>query len=376
MTPCRSLLASLSALSAIFAGCGPDSLAGGGATETGNGLACRILTDSGMAASRAKVVFVRTDTWIRDVQNDGSPQTFPAQADSTGLVRVGRLPEGKWAIQSDLAGLQGWKPFRVIDRGEDTLRLDRRTLIQGQVSGDSVDRVWMVGTAWSSSVGDGGRYILAKTAGRYSLAGASRFPLVPLTAGVSLPGESKTSNPVARRKAIVLEDFQDGDDKTTLHAFTGIGNWYLAKDAASRVHSDFDSTGPDYRGALSMQYNLGGATSYINAGISFFDKDGYHKLDLSALDSFCFEARGSGQLVVYFQEILDPSSVEYSGNVSIGTLDSTWRRRCAKPSDFGNNWNRLRTNTTDISFSPWGGNRMEIRQIEFRGPSLLDLSIR
>lgn len=369
-------MASLLALSAILAGCGPDSLAGGGATETGNGLACRVLTDSGTTASRAKVVFVRTDTWIRDVQNDGSPQTFSAQADSTGLVRVGRLPEGKWAIQSDLAGLQGWKQFRVIDRGEDTLRLDRRTLIQGQVSGDSVDRVWMVGTAWSSSVGDGGRYVLAKSAGRYSLAGASRSPLVPLATGVSLPGESKTSNPVARRKAIVLEDFQDGDDKTTLHAYTGIGNWYLTKDAASRMYSAFDSTRPDFRGALSMQYSLGASSSYIIAGISFFNEAGYHKLDLSALDSFCLEARGDGHVVVYFQEILDRFGSEYSANVSIGTLDSAWRRRCLKPSDFGKSWDSLRTNTTDISFSPRGGNRMEIRQIEFWGPSLLDLSIR
>lgn len=369
-------MASLFVLSAILAGCGSDSMAGGGATETGNGLACRVMTDSGIPASRAKVIFVRTDTWTRDVQNDGSPQTFSAQADSTGLVRVDRLPEGKWAIQSDRSGLQGWKPFRAIDRGEDTLRLARQTLVQGQVSGDSVDRVWVMGTAWSSSVGDGGRYVLAKAAGPYSLAGASRFPVVPLASGVSVPGESKTSNSVARHNVIVLEDFQDGDNRTTLHAYTGIGNWYLAKDAASRVYSAFDSTRPDYRGALSMQYSLGGATSFINAGISFFDKDGYHKLDLSALDSFCLEIRGNGQATVYFQEILDPHSVESSANAPLGAIDSTWRRRCVGPSDFTGNWDRLRTNTTDISFSPWSGNRMEIRQIEFWGPSLLDLSIR
>lgn len=369
-------MVSLFALSAILAGCGSDSLAGGGATETGNGLACRIMTDSGTAASRAKVIFVRTDTWTRDVQNDGSPQTFLAQADSTGLVRLDRLPEGKWAIQSDRAGLQGWKPLREIDQMEDTLRLARRTLIQGQVSGDSVDRVWVMGTAWSSSVGDGGRYVLAKAAGQYALAGTSRAPIVPLASGISIAGESKTSNPVARRKAIVLEDFQDGDDKTALHAYTGIGNWYLTKDAASRMYSAFDSTRPDFRGALSMQYSLGGSSSYISAGISFFDEKGYHELDLSALDSFCLEARGNGQAVVYFQEIINRFGVEYTGNVSIGTLDSTWRRRCVKPSDFGKSWDSLRTNTTDISFSPRGGNRMEIRQIEFWGPSLLDLSPR
>lgn len=376
MKSCRFLMASLFVIPSILAGCGSDSLAGGGATETGNGLACRILTDSGTAASRAKVIFVRTDTWTRDVQNDGSPQTFPAQADSTGLVRLDRLPEGKWAIQSDRAGLQGWKPLREIDRAEDTLRLARRTLIQGQVSGDSVDRVWVMGTAWSSSVGDAGRYVLAKAAGQYSLAGASRFPVVPLAAGFSVPGESKTSNPVARRKAIVLDDFQDGDDKTALHAYTGIGNWYLAKDAASRMYSAFDSTRPDFRGALSMQYSLGASNSYISAGISFINETGYHKLDLSALDSFCLEARGNGHVVAYFQEILDRSGIEYSANLSIGTLDSTWRRRCVKPSDFGKSWDSLRNNITDISFSPRGGNRMEIRQIEFWGPSLLDLSPR
>lgn len=362
-------------LAAVVAGCGSDSLAGGGATETGNGLACRVMTDSGKQAARAKVVFVRTDTWIEDVQRDGSPQTFAAQADSAGLVRLERLPAGRWAIQSDRAALQGWMQIQNHDRGEDTLRLWPRTLVQGSVGGDHVERIWVMGTAWSSPVGDGGRYVLEKAAGKYSLVGASQAPLVPLATGVSVAGESTTSNPVARRQGIVLEDFQDGDSKTTLHAYTGIGNWYVAKDTGSRVYSAFDSIGPDYRGALSMQYSLKDSTSYIGVGISFLDQDGYHKLDLSALDSFCLEARGNGQVTAYFQEILGQSKVEYSANVSIGALDDTWRRWCLKPTDFGKSWDSLRTSTTDISFSPRGGNRMEIRMLEFWGPSLLDLSI-
>ncbi len=366
----------LVALSVAFSGCGTDRLAGGGATETENGIACRILTDSGLVAARAKVVFVRTDTWVADVERDGSPQTFSAQADSAGLVRLNELPAGRWAIQSERVGMQGWKVIQGLPRREDTLRLSPRTLIQGKVTGDFVERVWAMGTAWSSPVGDGGRYVLAKAPGKYSLAGAAQAPVVPLAYGVSAAGESRTVNPIARRNATVLEDFQDGDSKTTLHAYNGIGNWYLNKDPGSRVFSAFDSTGPDYRGALTMQYSLYGPTSYISAGISFFNETGYHKLDLSGLDSFCLEVRGNGQMMVYFQEILNPSKVRYSGEVLIGAIDSTWRRRCLRPSDFGTSWDSLRTNTTDLSFSPRGGNRLEIRQIEFWGPSLLDLSIR
>jgi len=317
MKPNPILLTLLSVLSVVFSGCGSDALAGGGATETGNGLACRILTDSGKGAARAKAVFVRTDTWIGDVQTDGSPQTFSAIADSTGLVRLEHLPEGKWAIQSERAVLRGWKPLQNLGHGEDTLRLTPRTLVQGKVIGDYVERVWALGTAWNSSVGDGGRYVLDKAAGKYSLAGESRAPLVPLASGVSVAGESQTLNPIARRGVIVLEDFQDGDSKTALHSYTAIGNWYLAKDAGSSVSSASDPSGPDYRGALAMQYSLKDLSSYISAGISFLNETGYHKLDLSALDSFCLEARGNGQVVVYFQEILDATKVKFSWNVSI-----------------------------------------------------------
>ncbi len=375
MRSASTSLLRLLAFSVVFSGCGGDPVAGGGATETGNGLTCRILTDSGKGAARAKVVFVRTDTWLGDVERDGSPQTFGAQADSAGFVRLARLPVGRWAIQADRVGMQGWKQLADGDSVVDTLKLSRRTLVQGMVGGDPVDRIWMIGTAWSSSVGDGGRYVLEKAAGSYSLVGSSRAPLVALASGVSGVGDSKTVDLVARRRAVVLDDFQDGGKNTTLHAFTGIGNWYLAKDALSRVYSAYDSTGPDYRGALSMQYILKDSTSFVVAGVSFVDADGYHELDLSALDSFCFEARGNGNIEVHFQEILKSDKVERSVSVLVGGLDTLWRRRCLKPSEFGNGWDSLRTNTTDISFSPSGGNRMELRQIEFWGPPLLDLSI-
>lgn len=366
----------LFALSASLVGCGDGPVAGGGATETGNGLAVRVLTDSGKAAARAKVVFVRTDSWFGDVERDGSPQTFGAQADSLGLVRVAHLPAGKWAVQGDRAGLQGWKQLADGDSVLDTLRLSARTLVQGNVGGDPLERVWMIGTAWSAPVGEGGRYVLEKAAGRFSLVGSSRYPLMSLGAGMSAAGESKTLDLVARRQAVVLEDFQDGDKNTTLHAYTGIGNWYLTKDAQSRVYSSSDTSGPDYRGALSMQYSLKDSTSYVAAGISFVDAAGYHRLDLASLDSFCFEARGNGSIGVYFQEIMKREKVDRSASATSGALDSVWRRRCMKPSEFGNGWDSVRTSTTDISFAPRGGNRMEIRQIEFWGPSLLELSIR
>lgn len=360
---------------ASLSGCESEPLAGGGATETGNGLTCRVVMDSGKAAALAKVVLVRTDTWLADVQRDGSPRTFEAQADSAGLVRLDPLPPGRWAIQADRAGSQGWRQLAggVVP---DTLKLRRRTLVQGRVVGDPVERVWMIGTAWSTPVGDGGRYVLEKASGPYSLVGASSAPVVALGAGTSDAGDSRTLDLLARRKAIVLEDFLDGDRNTTLHAYTGIGNWYLTKDAGSRVFSASDSAGPDFAGALSMRYKPKDSTSYVAAGISFVDGSGYHRLDLSALDSFCFEARGDGNATVYFQEIHVSDKVERSVHASLGSLDTIWRRRCLEPSDFGADWTGLRANATDISFAPRGGGRFELRQIEFWGPTLLDLSIR
>jgi len=360
---------------AMLAACGTDPHAGGGATETGNGIAYSIVTDSGKPAARAQVVFVRTDSWLQDVERDGSPQMFGVQADSAGVVRTAKPPFGTWAIQADRGGLSGWCQIPSNDTVSDTLRLAARTLVQGALSGEAVDQVWIAGTAWNSPIGAGGRYLLNKAAGRYAIVGASRGPVLALSTGSSPAGESSLQDLVARRDRVVVEDFLDGDRKTTLHAFTGIGNWYLAKDAGSKVWSSYDSTGPDFRGAFSMQYALKDSLSYIMAGISFVASDGYHKLNLAPMDSFCFELRGSGKVWTYFQEIHN-QSVKRSVNALAGSMDTVWRRHCLKPKDFGSGWDSLKANTNDISFSPREGAKLEIRQIEFWGPTLLDLSVR
>jgi hypothetical protein len=377
----RRAVLSLSAipLLALLIGCGSDPLAGGGATETGNGITYRILTDSGKIAARAQVVFVRTDTWLQDVQRDGSPQMFGVRADSSGLVHIAKPREGAWAIQAERNGLAGLEHILSADSISDTLRLSKRTLVQGILSGDAIDQVWVVGTAWNAPVGAGGRYLVDKASGRYSIVGSSRDPLLPLGNGVSVAGEWVVKDVVARRDRLVVEDFQDSDLNTTsIHSYIGFGNWYIAKDAGSRVWSTTDSAAPDFHGSLSMQYALKDTAGFVVAGISFISGTGYHKLNLAPMDSICLELRGSGKVGINFQEISvagSVKSVKHSASVVVGNLDSTWRRTCRKPTDFGASWDALKTNTNDISFSPHGGSKLEIRQIEMWGPTLLDLSI-
>jgi len=355
----------------LLGGCGADRAAGGGATETGNGLQVALVTSAGLPASGAEAVLVRTDTWIQDVARDGAPRRIRLSADERGLVSLDSVPAGEWALQAGAGGELGWMPVR--DR-LDTLRMETRTLVQGTVSGAVSDQVWMVGTAWSSPVGIGGAYLLEKAAGAWALAGRSEGRLVPLGSGSASAGQVQVHDVVARTDRLVLDDFQDADAKTSLHRFTGLGNWYVVHDPASRVWSDAYSDRPDYQGALSLRYAKPDTGGFVVSGISFYNAAGHHDVDLSRLDSLCFEARATGTVEVAFKH-MEAGVLARFVALPVPALDSVgWGRRCLRPAS-APGWDSLRTRTNDISWHLWGGGRFDVRQIELWGPSLRDLSL-
>jgi len=350
--------------------CGTDRSAGGGATETGNGIRVAILDSRGLPAAGAEAVLVRTDTWIQDVARDGAPRRIRLASNSVGVVELDSLPRGRWSLQVGMTGELG---TTTMPRDGDTIRMERRALLQGVVSGAVVEQVWIVGSAWNSPVGSDGRYILEKSRGDWALVGVSPRGPTALGSGTIFAGTTMVRDFAAREDRLVLDAFEDADGKTTLHKFTGLGNWYMARDSATRVWSEGNPTGPSYQGSLSMRFAMPAPSGYVVVGISFVDGDGYKELDLTRLDSLCFEARATGTVELAFKRIV-AAKAQRTAISKVARLDSTtWARRCVMPSILPG-WDSLKTSTNDISWHFFDGDRFEMRQIELWGPALRDLS--
>jgi hypothetical protein len=246
--------------------------------------------------------------------------------------------------------------------------------LNGIASGDSVTQVRVVGTAWMSAVAGSRRFHIQSAAGNLALVSPWQQNVLPLGTLTPTPGDTLSISLPPAQNNVMIDDFSDGDRKTSVYRYTGIGNWYVSSDSGTRIWSATDSSGPDFQGSLSFQYSSQDTVNgYAVVGISFVDNAGYHDLDLSGMDSLCFSERGQGRLGVAIQRISGGAKVA-SIYAQAPDLASGWQRVCLTPSSFGPNWSTLSTTGNDIGFVANQGNSVEIGPIEIRGVPLQDLS--
>jgi hypothetical protein len=352
-------------------GCGTN-VGGGGATETGNGFSLEVVDAAGRLAPFANVQFVRTDSWLRDVAISGYPIVLGIQADASGKVWMDSLPSGSWAVQScsgTECGLVSLDP--TVSHA--SLHLAPSVSLNGIASDDSVTQVRVVGTAWVSAVTGSRRFQIQSAAGTLALVAPWQQNVLPLGTLAPSPGDTLSVSLPPTQNSVMIDDFSDGDRKTAVYRYTGIGNWYVTSDTGTRIWSATDSTGPDFQGSLSFQYRSQDTVNgYAEVGISFVDNAGYHDLDLSGMDSLCFSERGNGQLGVAIQRISGGTKVASIFAQAPG-LTSGWQRVCLTPSSFGG-WSTLATTGNDIGFVANQGDSVEIGPIEIWGVPLQDLS--
>jgi len=358
----------------LLAGCGVEPSEGGGATETGNGLQIKVITYEQAAARAASVRFIRTDTWIRDLASSGSPQTFSAVTDDSGAVHLDSLPPGKWAVQCDWGSQAGIVSIG-IDTGRLVLPLQPVSRVRATaVTGLRSYPLRVVGSAWSSVDDPTGNPVLYLPPGSWAVATKVDTSAVAVgTPRVSLR-QALDDTVVLDPRRVVLDDFGSGNIYTSFWMYSGFGDWYAVANTGSKIWSASDSTKPSYAGSLSMQYSLSDTISgYAISGISFVAGGTYHSLDLTSMDSLCFDARGSAKLAVGLQHIAPTGAVAKSVLASVGTISAGWTRRCITPASFGTGWDSIRTSGNDLAFVASRGTLLELRNLVLWGVPLQKL---
>lgn len=369
----RAGLAGWALLAALLAGCGSDaSVQGGGATETDNSVHILATGPDGSPLAGARVLLVRTDTWLRDVAATGSPTTFSRSTDPNGRLRIASLPDGEWSAQLDTLS-QG----ADIPLGRDTatrvLKLQPLSRVDVGVDGIAGAHLMAVGTAWGAATDSGGRATLLLPPGRRSLVAANGSTLAPVAAvTVTVGSRLDTSVTVAPRR-LVLDDFSSGTGRTSLADYTGIGRWFVNA-WGTQIYSDADPQGASFVGALSLRYIAPDTANAVLAGIVFGDGLGFRSMDFSRMDSICFDIRANGQVELFFIEYAADRSWKLSANAPVQAVSGTWTRRCLAAGSMQDNWPRVKTTANTIAFLAKRGDLLEVRDMELWGVPLDDLS--
>lgn len=347
-----------------MAGCGHDRSLGGGATETENGMHWRLVSHQGQPASFASARFVRTDTWMHDLATRGRARTIETVADEHGVVSLDSLGEGTWSLQAE------WGSEALIaavgpDTGTPRLRLGPVSRVIRKLSRPTDAELSVVGTDWRSAFAPTGEATLYLPAGSHGL--ASRTGTSLAMAGVArirtweASEESISIDPLR----VVLDDFGSGSMNSTFHSFSGFGNWYSVSNAATSMGS------LSFQDQLTLRFSLSDTTNaYAIAGISFVDARGYHAMDLSAMDSLCFDARGTSSFHASIQQIGSASAVLKAVSATTFGPSTNWSHRCLTPGSFGAGWENIKSQGNDLAFVATRGDLLELRDIVLWGVPL------
>ena len=363
---------SLWLLGLALAGCGTDRVAGGGSTETTNGLNIEVMSTDGRPVSGARVQLVRTDTWVGDVGTFGSPLVLALDANGQGQVRLDSLPIGNWAAQVDWGDQSG---IVRLNRGDSVVKLplQKRTNVSLVPQGDTSSVLRVVGSNWAWTPSQGA-FRFGLPPGRYALTASHGATLsvaghMAVSAGVSIDSTVSVDH-----RRVLIDDFASNDGKTLLWQYSSYGNWYTVASSGTRIFSPADSSRATFGGQLYMSYTPPDSNGYAIAGISFVNETGYHDLNLASMDSLCFDAMGVGQLQPYLSHF-NADRTHYSAMSPVLTLSAKWTRRCLTPTSFsGGGWDSIKTTANDMAFMATKGNQVQVRNIVLWGVPLVDLA--
>ena len=148
---------------------------------------------------------------------------------------------------------------------------------------------------------------------------------------------------------ILLEDFEGTANRSTLGTQIGSGWWYAMDDSAQGGTSNLLPVGTTHdvslafgtdsawsgRGlAVSFVMDTTRSVHYAQLGLELAPKDLW--MDLSAMDSLSFMARGSGSLQVWMETSTGYDLArDFGGDyAALVALPATWNRIVLRPSDF------------------------------------------
>ncbi len=223
----RAVRTGLALLAALLVGCGSDaSVQGGGATETDNSIHILATTANGTPMPGARVLLVRTDTWLRDVAATGTPTTIALATDTSGRLRLDSLPSGEWSAQLETPSEACSVPLKR-DTATMLLKLQSLTKVGVAITGRTEASLMAVGTTWRSTTDSDGRSWLLLPPGRRSLVADLDTALAEAAVVSVVSGQDLDTTVTVVPRRILLDDFSSGDGRTSLSRYTGMGDWFV-----------------------------------------------------------------------------------------------------------------------------------------------------
>lgn len=174
-----------------------------------------------------------------------------------------------------------------------------------------------------------------------------------------------TAAQTAHLTTTLLDDFEDGDDTSSL---SGGNTWRSGLSTNASLSVSVESSGHGRSGKALRARFTAPDPSYVLVGVPF--GSGHHVF--RSLDSIVFQVRGTGTFAVALEHLdgwIGPKTWKHFA------LDTAWRRVSIRPTDFeapdsvGHNygWDRVKDSVTDITFFGRDGSEFQIDNILLHG---------
>jgi hypothetical protein len=334
----RALLAVSLACAFSFWGClFQDDRRAGGTIETTNGVvAARVVLPNGSAASNVKVYLLDEKEWLTKVKSGASIYLDSAETDGEGGFKIKK----DTAIHASLvANVQDYgilirnvTPEMIKTDYAGIIGLRRHKAYRGVVVDSNAvpNQVLLAGTPYVSTVDSATgefsfqdlppesypvvvRRQLPDDSYEYAVAGD-----VDLSTNDSIPADTLVPD---TSKILVLDDFDDSDNRTKLGPILGDGYWIAYDDSIlggnSRLYQPVNAApqnfeaavqdgGGTHKTALQVLYKTGDTAgvekpySYVFVEVNLGGSSGglLKHYNLGALDTLSFFAKGNGKVVM------------------------------------------------------------------------------
>ena len=371
----RLLIAALAAACmAAFNGCGPEPLAGG-TIETTNGITARVVLPSGKPASNIKLFLLDEQDWLKKTKAGESIVVDSTETNDSGTFKFKfKTPEDSARTVSLYADVETYGLLThactqklVDDAYKRTIGMSKKVSYQGTINDSTyvTEKLFLAGTPFSSEVDGAGKFIIKDVPQEYYSVVILRK--LPNEAHEYVVGEKVKLDEWTEgkpdiitpdtTKAVLVEDFEDLDNRNLLGPILGGGWWDALNDfpadnstllqpvnaAPQNFTRAITNGGSDERArSLHVLYKAARAVPTAEPFVMLMTDLGAGRVhyNLSGMDSLTFFSGGSGRLTVEFVQ-QNPAGAEPGSEVALQViasktivLDSAgWTKFSIKPAD-------------------------------------------
>jgi hypothetical protein len=364
-----SVLAACAAAGALLiAGCGMfDRVADGGTIETTNGIAARVVLPSGQPASNIKVFLLDEQDWLEKTKAGESIVIDSAETDTAGRFKFEDVDTTRASsLYADVENygllIHNVTQEMLNDDYDSTLGMSKKVSYQGTIKDTTfvAEKIYLAGTPFQADIDSTGKFVIKNVPQEYysviilrRLPDASKEYVVSEKVKLDEWTEGKpTVITPDTTKALLIEDFEDLDNRNLPGPILGGGWWDAINDYPSNntMLSQPANTAPqnflkaikdgggERAHSLQVLYKLRetapAGTIPMVVLTSNLGAQNVH-YNLSGMDSLSFYSGGSGKLTVELvQENPAGSGVALSVIAKkTFVLGPIWERLTVKPSD-------------------------------------------